>query len=198
MIFYLYGQIVNCTPAESARFLLFTPKKKLTVHNSRARVLNVPHKKQRALTRSHAHTLTSIMANSSEERDAKRRRQPAESDLHAEVQNEMKAIFAYSAAMQRDMDAVLAYSSRIEDGEPNRFVELKIFNVWTLTRSEDDDYRIAKLTKMKNACKAAQADVKKKRLNWAIAWIDEMITNIKTGEEFDDTLDAGRYPGRGY
>lgn len=137
--------------------------------------------------------------NSSEEQDAKRRRQLVEPELFlAKFRHHMDKVEAYCAGTRRDMDAVLAYSFRINDGEPNKFVELKLFNVWMLTRSEHVDYRIAKLTKMKDACKAAQADVKKKRLNWAIAWIEDMITNIMTGEEFDDTLDAGRYPGRGY
>ena len=137
--------------------------------------------------------------NSSEERDAKRRRQQADGDLLiAKFRQQMDELEAYCAGTQRDMDAVLAYSFRISESEPNRMVELKVFNVWNLTRSEHVNYRIAKLTKMKDACKAAQADVKEKRLNWAIAWIEDMITNIKTGEEFDDTLDAERYPGRGY
>ena len=150
------------------------------------------YKKRRALTRSH--TLTSIMVV--EKRDEEL--EGALLKIKECCTAMMKECCTACCTAMNGIDQVLAYSSRIEDGEPNRFVELKILNVWALTRGEDDDYRIEYLTKMKDACKAAQEDVKKKRLNWAIAWIDDMINNIKTGEEFDDTLDAVRYPRRGY
>ena len=61
---------------------------------------------------------------------------------------------------------------------------------WAFASASCTDINNPKLTEMRDACKAAQEDVKKKRLNWAIAWINAMINNIKTGEEFDDTLDA--------
>lgn len=160
--------------------------------------------------------------NESEERDAKRRRQPTEDDRlagraeeamktvfasSAAMQRDMDAVlaedarlarradkamytvFAYSSAMQRDIDAVLAYSFRIEKGEPEMLVKLKILNVWTLTKCEHNEYRITMMTSLKAACEAAQADVEDKWLNGAIERIDAMINeinNIETEEKFDD------------
>ena len=102
------------------------------------------------------------------------------------------------------IENVLAWATRVDEYEHNDKIEMKIHAVWNLTRHLDAAKRLDGLQDLRHVCERTYVKEfdektetkkfkKKKRLAWAVAWIDEMIANVRDGEPFDDTLNWNRY-----
>ena len=97
------------------------------------------------------------------------------------------------AALRDGITNVLGWATRVDEYERNDLVECKVHAAWHLTRHLDATERLEILGDLRedneSACKDDDGKwKKKKRLKWAVDWIDEMIQNVKTGEPFDDVL----------
>lgn len=105
--------------------------------------------------------------------------------------------------LRKGIANVLAWATRVDEYEHNDKVEGKIHAVWNLTAHLDATERLEILRDLRDDHESTyvkEIDEKtgkkrfknKKRLAWAVDWIDEMIENVTTGEPFDETLDASR------
>ena len=97
------------------------------------------------------------------------------------------------AALRDGIASVLGWATPVDEYERNDLVECKVHAAWHLTSHLDATERLKILSGLKEdyerACKDEDGKwKKKKRLMWAVVWIDEMIRNVETGESFDDSL----------
>jgi hypothetical protein len=99
------------------------------------------------------------------------------------------------------------WATIVNEFDHNDKVEMKIHAVWNLTRHLEPAIRLVILEKLRKDYESTYRNDRwdidrgepefktRKRLKWAVIWIDQMIKNVKTGEEFDESFgfEADRY-----
>ena len=109
------------------------------------------------------------------------------------IKTDVATVATVPDSLRAGIANVLAWATHVDEWEHNEKAEVKVHAVWNLTRHLDSDERLKVLNDLRNGYEAACKEddgrwKKRKRLMWAVKWIDEMLENVRTEEPFDETL----------